>query len=126
MKNKWLDHTVMYGFKLTLCTSEKMYWRQHRKLSKRWPAPHWVSEGHAAMHKYDQKHGSPLIVVCIDDKTRRAVEVAGLLAHEAVHVKQQLMRYVGEAEPSDEFEAYVVQNITQNLLDEYARQKKRR
>jgi predicted Zn-dependent protease len=48
-------------------------------------------------------------------------EVAAVLVHEATHVKQALMRSIGETQPSDEFEAYTMQRITCELFTEYSR-----
>ena len=42
-----------------------------------------------------------------------------LLANEAVHVAQGYFEDIGESDPSDEFEAYVVQGITQHLVGEH-------
>lgn len=44
------------------------------------------------------------------------VAVVGLLAHESVHVWQAIRNYIGEKEPSREFEAYSIQRILQDLL----------
>lgn len=42
-----------------------------------------------------------------------------LLVHEAMHVWRDLREAVGEPEPSSEFEAYAMQNITGNLIDAF-------
>jgi len=122
LKNHWLNHAVVFGPKLTLCTTEPMFLKQHAALSKE-PPPHWIHEGHAAVHTYDGE-SNMIVVTCIEGTGRSGIEIAALIAHEAVHVKQRFMSFIGEKEPSDEFEAYTVQNITQNLLEEYARQMK--
>lgn len=44
------------------------------------------------------------------------IAVVGLLAHESVHVWQAIQNYIGEKEPSREFEAYSIQRILQDLL----------
>ena len=45
--------------------------------------------------------------------------ILGLLAHEAVHVWQGLLDYIGEKErPSSEIEAYHIQNISQAMFQE--------
>ena len=48
-----------------------------------------------------------------------AVQVVGLLAHEATHVWQHVRDWMGEKSPSVEFEAYTVQAILQELLWAY-------
>lgn len=47
------------------------------------------------------------------------IDTVAVLAHEAVHVKQGWMALISEHEPSDEFEAYVVQAIMKTLLEQY-------
>lgn len=43
-------------------------------------------------------------------------ELAGLCSHEAAHIKQSYMDFIGEKHPSEEFEAYLVQHITAELF----------
>jgi len=129
MKNRWLETAVVYGLKNTLCTSEKQFVRTAKKLTKgKAPQTEWVKPtgGGARVHFFDDKQGSTVCVVCVNGKGRSVAEIAALLAHEAVHIKQETLLTMGEDKPSDEFEAYIVQNVTQNLMSEYARQKKLR
>lgn len=44
-----------------------------------------------------------------------------MLTHEAVHIWQEIKLQLGEKEPSYEFEAYSIQNISQNLMEAYKR-----
>lgn len=46
-------------------------------------------------------------------------DALGVLVHEATHVKQQYLRYLGEDRPGDEMEAYLMQAISGNLLAQY-------
>ena len=48
------------------------------------------------------------------------IQIAAILAHEAVHIWQLIRREIGEDKPGDEGEAYAVQHITQELLQAYA------
>lgn len=74
------------------------------------------------------KEGDLDFVVFINKKSlhRDAVEDIGLLAHEATHVAQGYFRAIGEECPSDEFQAYTVQAVTQELCDQHFKWKKKR
>ena len=80
----------------------------------------------AVVHSFENiKDGTEIDMVCID--TRKLVgkepeEVIAMIVHEAVHVKQHCMRYIGERKPSKEFEAYAVQHITEALLKQFFNQ----
>lgn len=60
-----------------------------------------------------------LAVVQLHDTEHELHEVLGLLAHECVHIKQQVMDDIGEHSPSDEFEAYFVQDLVTTLTKDY-------
>lgn len=47
------------------------------------------------------------------------LNITSILAHEATHVFQHLCDKIGEYKPSDEFEAYFIQNIYGDLADAY-------
>jgi hypothetical protein len=49
------------------------------------------------------------------------IELAGVLAHEAVHVWQNHAAHIGEDNPGQEQEAQAIQGIFQELLTEYTR-----
>lgn len=116
---KWLDRTIMRGVYLTLCTSQKEFDRISKHLGI--ASEVWLEDSHnACMHTYDNK-GKVTCVVCIELTVHEPIVVAALLVHEGTHVKQKLMDFIGEANPSKEFEAYVMQNICQELFTEYAR-----
>jgi hypothetical protein len=111
-----------------LCVSEK----QFRKLLKRidlardlWPA--FVNpNAHATAHFLERGDRGLAIVCIVPDKSRTREQVHALIAHEAVHVWQDVRRRIGEKEPSSEFEAYAVQSIVQDLLCDYREGMKRR
>lgn len=50
------------------------------------------------------------------------IQIAALLCHEAVHIKQEICLLWGETNPSPEFEAYTVQTIAQELMESYCEQ----
>lgn len=47
------------------------------------------------------------------------IDIATVLVHEAVHVFQQHCKNIGEDNPSEEFEAYSIQQISQQLMLAY-------
>jgi hypothetical protein len=70
--------------------------------------------------------GRRCALICIRDYEKYSgIEVAGLLVHEAVHIWQEILRNIGEENPSEEFEAYSIQSISQNLMAEFIAQTNR-
>lgn len=59
------------------------------------------------------------IVTLNNDEGKDPIQVAALLVHEAVHIKQAILRYVGEDNVGDETEAYLIQRISQDLMQMY-------
>ena len=59
-----------------------------------------------------------LVAIVTIQRKRDFAQVAALLAH----VWQQVCELIGEKEPSPEFEAYTIQYITYNLLEQYREQ----
>lgn len=59
------------------------------------------------------------LVTMNNDLDKDPVQVAALLVHEAVHIKQAILEYFGEANVGDETEAYMVQRISQDLMNMY-------
>lgn len=47
-----------------------------------------------------------------------------MLVHEAIHIWQEMCGIIGEKYPSQEFEAYCVQQISQNLMYEFSQRRK--
>lgn len=125
----WLDRTLIrtpYCF--CLCLSEKEF---HKKL--RWlklPRADWPpflisTHANASVHFLESTEGERVALVCLGDtKKLAAIKIAALLVHEAVHIWQRTMVDIGETAPSDEFMAYGIQRISQELLCSYAEQTK--
>ncbi len=118
---KWIDRSVFVSpFCIGLCLSEKDFHAALKKLGidrRYWPD--WISPGaHATTHHLERSSGDPhAVIVCIrKDRKHTRIEHYALLVHEAVHVWQAICRYAREDEPSSEFEAYSIQNISQDLM----------
>ena len=123
----WLNRSLIDGPFLVLCLSPEAFEDAMNDLEL--PAADrprtWLVEGfNACVHHLTPPGRDRANVVCLGDTTGRdALEVAGLLVHEAVHCFQRTCLWAGEDRPSEEFEAYAIQNIAMRLMDSYARQK---
>lgn len=58
-----------------------------------------------------------VVSVLADKEKYSTAQIAALCAHEAYHVFQKACEDVGELNPSSEFSAYSIQQITQTILD---------
>lgn len=123
MKVKWLDRRIAYpGPYLTLCLSEDEYFRAFKDMGVK-PTDEWISSdvADATTHRLENDKGQLACIVCLRVKPHhKAVEIAGLLVHEAVHVWQRYADGIGEHTPGREQEAYAIQSISQELLQAYA------
>ena len=121
MKTRWLDRRIAApGPYLTLCLSESEFREALRRMHLA-SIPRWTASD-ATTHHFENEDGKICCIVCLRDHAKHsAVEVAGLLVHEAVHVWQQYCADIGERSPGDEQEAYAVQSIAQELMAEFAR-----
>lgn len=104
-----------------LCLDKGSFSSEMRRLKIKGPPP-WISNAHshATTHYFDDNDGSLIAIVCMDPgKDWTAVGTAGMLVHEAVHVWQTMADRMGETNPSREFEAYSIQQISLELLAIY-------
>lgn len=120
---KWLDRRIAKpGPYLTLCLTAEEMDHAARGLTK-WPLefPEWGARAHMFV-KDGTDHLCAIVTLAKSSQENcTAVEVAGLLVHEAVHVWQYYAEKMGEGKPGDEQEAYAIQAISQELMQEYAR-----
>jgi len=93
-----------------------------RKIAKEdWPKFISNNHSHATTHFFASPDGDSFsTIVCLDNSIERPIEqIYALLVHEAVHIWQDVKELIGEKEPSSEFEAYSLQQISQNLMFAY-------
>jgi hypothetical protein len=76
----------------------------------------------ATTHRYSNDNVDGLIVCIAPNKNVTKIQIYALLTHEAVHIWQYIKKDMGETNPSKEFEAYSIQMISQNLIEEYEKQ----
>jgi hypothetical protein len=121
-----LDESIFINpVQLLLCTSSEQ-WLKTLKVHRLHPTnpDAWVNKGASGtLHTFERDDGATFCVVCIDTKPHHTPGgTVGLIVHEAVHVHQRICEKLGERYPSDEFQAYNIQWLTQVLLKEYTRQ----
>jgi hypothetical protein len=122
-KYRWLNRRVAkQGPYLTLCLTEEEQRHALRGLTKsnvKFPVT-----GALCTTMHNEKTDELCAVVSVSQHSQdmcNAIEMAGLLVHEAVHIWQQHSTDMGETNPGAEQEAYAIQAISQELLAEYAR-----
>lgn len=126
---QYLDRSIIaMPIRYTLCTTEAQYLAEMKRLDVQ-PGAYatWTKgAGYAATHCLQHSGtGEMVAIVCIDKPApgeNTGPQIAAVLVHEAVHIWQWYCREIGEKEPSDEFMAYGIQYISQELLTDYARQ----
>ena len=130
MKLNWLNRELfLSSHYYTLCTNKKLYRKalKHLRIPKK-DRPPFVSNWHSngtAHHFESRKDMAKTTVICIRDfEGRDEATIVGLLAHEAMHLWQEIRETLGERDPSSELEAYAIQNLTQRLYSEFLRQTK--
>jgi uncharacterized protein YgbK (DUF1537 family) len=105
---------------LGVSLDEKDFHKKLRHLKippSKWPTYHVHHQAHATTHWFETKDKSAGIVCMGSMKGRTRAQIAALVAHEATHIWQFTVQNMGEAEPSKEFMAYGIQNITQTILE---------
>lgn len=119
---KWLDPTLLTCDSIGICFSEADFQRAVKRLKV--PAVQWTSwlmqDALATTHHLTGDKGVRVSIVCIPVREDAdGVEVATLLVHEAAHVLQEYLEYIGESQVGRETQAYALQNISARLMYAY-------
>ncbi len=124
----WMARGAVYHQYVGLCLDEKSFQRNLKSLKIPHPWPAWVGEtANATTHHMSRPDGEHLTIVCLREKPGESpTSVASILVHEAVHIWQFFCDSIGETKPSEEFEAYTIQNISYRLFEAYIEMKKRK
>jgi hypothetical protein len=129
VKGKFLSGDVIWlPFRYCLFTRPKDYFDSLKKagIDKSDWGEFVPGDKGAATHFWRFKD-LQVLIVCMDRNCGKdPLQITSLLFHEAVHIWQELIKHMGEKEPSDEFMAYSIQWIGQQLCYEFRRQVKRR
>jgi hypothetical protein len=98
-------------------TSPRAFQRELRRLKIR-ESVSFVNAGAGATTHFLERDGQTTTIIAIPppSKDRPFEQYAGLVAHEAMHAVQEIWRGMGEKEPGDECEAYLLQMIVQSCL----------
>jgi len=100
-------------------TSPKKFEREMSRLSitdQKFIATDYAN---ATTHILTKEGVLTFIITMAYEKKRSIEQVASMIAHEAVHVAQEMWQQFGEREPGREAEAYLVQHVVQCCLQEY-------
>ena len=120
---RWLGRAAFYAPYMALCTDEAGYRRMLKKLGMTPDSEPWCKPGRANVRTLEAQRSKDIVLlVCIDPADYDPIVIVSMLVHEATHMKQRTMEFIGEKHPSDEFEAYVMQNLIDTLLVEFKRQ----
>ena len=120
---RYYEFTIT-GSRYSLCVKKKAFERFLDSISVPDDSkpPHFVTPGKNATTHFIETNTGLHVVICVgqlNDSTD--IEIIGLLAHECVHVWQEIKKWMGEEMPGDEVEAYSIQSIFVNMLHEYRR-----
>jgi hypothetical protein len=116
----WLsDEIGIRLFNWCLCIDEKAYVKALAQLAKEGKhlTPNWPDDGARCQFVMCNGEASDCVVMLVEKED--PIENAVLLVHEAVHIWQMFCQTIGERNPSDEFMAYTIQNITHRLYHAY-------
>ena len=124
---KYLNRALVYGAHLALCMDEREYTRELKRLKVSTSVPFLTGDSHACTHTFERSDGDVTCIVTMKPKPHWNLEtIYALLVHEATHIWRQTREFIGETNPSPEFEAYSMQNISQRLFEAYREKTRRR
>lgn len=123
MKLNWLDRvSYLLPVYFTVASSQAIIDRELKRMKVR--AQVGVDPGAGATTTFlVNNEGKLCAIVCLfDHKKIEKKQLYALLVHEAVHIFQEAMCKMGEKTPGQEFMAYTIQKISQDLFYEFDRQ----
>lgn len=133
MSTEWLNRRLIdCPYMIALCLSEADYHSTLKRLKIKpenqdaWD--HGMAD--AKMRHFLSADGKEMFAIVTVNPERVGgmfgYQIAAMLCHEAVHVFQRSCEAMGEKYPSDEFMAYSIQSIAQELMRSYVRQTAKR
>ena len=116
MKIKWLNRAILYGGYICLALGNK----EAKAALKHCGEKDMYSPTQSGSLSTIDKEGKLCFIVCLNNIIGKdLISVHGLIVHEATHVLQQTMRAINEPNPGKEIEAYIMQCVSQVLMDEF-------
>lgn len=122
---EWCHRSLIQTpFHYALCTTEKGFKKALKKIElPKNQHPEFVNDGKdACVWSFWSSSQRICLVTIRQDESYTIEQIYSMLTHEAVHLFQYVHNDIGEKQPSIEFEAYSIQQITQNLIESYNRQ----
>lgn len=123
-KSKWLDRRLIElpcYYRLVL--TEKDFKSELKRMKMNHVDYIKNPQSHAVCQFFEGKDGKRIVLVCLREGMKfSAVEIYGLLVHEAVHIFQDWCEHVGENSVGKETQAYAIQSISQELILSYNQQ----
>ena len=118
----WCSRDLVHSpLPIGLCTSEAEFQKEIRRLGSNNP-PNWLEENaQAQVHFFENENKQTVMIVCVQPEKNQAI-LNATLVHESVHVWQEIKEYIGEFNPSREFEAYSIESIYSALSRAYRKQ----
>lgn len=109
----------------TLCLNDRQFQRvlAHLKYTKGDVAFMKNATSHATTHTFTRE-GKLTCVVTMDTKGRSIGSIAALMAHEAMHILDEIWDDAGEKHPSSELKAYAIQHLVSELMYLYRKLKR--
>ena len=121
---KWLDRNLAVPAPfLTLCLTVEQ-WRKAIKNTGIDPQTPMFGNGYsdATTTILSNNDGDLMALVAVRTPSKlKPIEIACLLVHEAVHIWQEYCDNIGEHKPGSEQEAYAIQLLSKELMQEYVR-----
>jgi hypothetical protein len=114
----WIDRTLLLGPKVALVVSDRQFIAAKKAAGVQCGDKLLSGPMLACVHSYAGADGQLVCIVGLNLSActgMDGIDVAALLAHEAVHVWQRVREQM-TGNLGDELEAYAVQNIAANLM----------
>jgi hypothetical protein len=120
VKTKWLCREVLPSPFYCLCLSEKEFKKALSDINIKEKVKFIKNNQSSATVHYYENNSKLCCIVCMHDfEDAEFSEIIGLLIHESVHIVQEFADFIGESHWGRETQAYLIQTISQRLIESY-------